>query len=188
MILPAFYADTPMLLLAGSAPLRESDRGALQEMNLNPEEIHETTMSERNEAASLKLKSVPPQWNTSGFDHLEESKCSEQDDEAIDDAERKHTCRYFPLADTLRLYTGWLLTGYLTAYFLGSYQLIKPLPFEMPYVLAFLYSPLILSFTLACFLFLLATSIHRKLNGGPVSAVLAAIASVALFVFYRANT
>ncbi len=29
----AFYADTPLLLLAGSAPVREWDRGALQEMN-----------------------------------------------------------------------------------------------------------------------------------------------------------
>ncbi|PIR48862.1 hypothetical protein COU80_04215 [Candidatus Peregrinibacteria bacterium CG10_big_fil_rev_8_21_14_0_10_55_24] len=95
---------------------------------------------------------------------------------------------YFPLVDTLRLYAGWLLAGYFVAYALGSYQLTKPLPFQIPYVLAFVYSPLIRSFSLAAFLFLFATSIRRLLPKGTLLSLLTSIVTIALFLLYLANT
>ena len=66
---------------------------------------------------------------------------------------------YFPIIDTLRLYAGWLLAWYAIIYGLGSYQASRTLPFEIPYLMGIYYSPLVLSFTLGAFLFLLFTSL-----------------------------
>jgi len=94
---------------------------------------------------------------------------------------------YFPIIDTLRLYAGWLLAGYILAFALGSYQAFKPLPFEIPYVLAFLTSPLILSFCLAAFLFLLFTDLHRLLRRGIFKGLVLTVLGAGVFVLFRIN-
>ncbi len=157
---------------------------ALDNIQLVPEEIHEQTMNENK--SPKKIKSVPPQWQEVPPIPAEDEVTFDKKDELLTD-DKGHRV-YFHLLDTLRLYAGWLLVGYFTAYILGLYKLTKPLSFDIPYVLAFLYSPLILSFTLACFLFLLATSIHKRIKGGTVSGVILTVFSVGLFIFYRANT
>lgn len=156
---------------------------ALDNIKLVPEEIHEQTLNENK--SQEKIKSVPPQWQTAPKIPVEDKVNFEKDELLTDD---KGNRIYFHLLDTLRLYAGWLLVGYFTAYILGLYKLTKPLSFDIPYVLAFLYSPLILSFTLACFLFLLATSIHKRINGGTVGGVVITVLAVGVFVFYRTNT
>ncbi|MBU0766954.1 hypothetical protein KKF55_04210 [Patescibacteria group bacterium] len=144
----------------------QAARAALMEMKLQPDEIHEALQSEQD-------TSLPDQSDNNSN---QQNKC--------DGAPKL----YFPITDTFRLYAGWLLAGYFVAYILGQYQLTKPLPFQIPYVLAFLYSPLILSFTLAAFLYLLATSIHKQTKGGFWKGILLAGLAVVAFVLFRINT
>ena len=94
---------------------------------------------------------------------------------------------YFPLHETLRLYAGWLLAWYLLVYALGSYQYTRPVPFSVPLVEGLLLSPLVQSFTLATFLFLLLGSVHRRIGGGTLRAVLLTVLGAALFKFYWLN-
>lgn len=144
----------------------QAARAALMEMKLQPDEIHEALQSERDTSFNVV-----------------------SDDETPQSSETTATTKlYFPITDTFRLYAGWLLAGYFVAYILGQYQLTKPLPFQIPYVLAFLYSPLILSFTLAAFLYLLITSIHKQIKGGFWSGVLLSILAIGAFVLFRINT
>ncbi|MFH0770632.1 MAG: hypothetical protein V1926_04615 [Candidatus Peregrinibacteria bacterium] len=95
---------------------------------------------------------------------------------------------YMPLIDTIRLYAGWLLAGYFLTYALGSYQWTKPLPFEIPFVLAFVVSPLVLSFSLAAFLFLLVTELYRATGKQKLLGVLFTLLGIATFALYRLNT
>jgi len=140
----------------------QAARAALMEMKLQPDEIHEALQSEQTPTEKASTSETQSQASTSKL--------------------------YFPITDTFRLYAGWLLAGYFVAYILGQYQLTKPLPFQIPYVLAFLYSPLILSFTLAAFLYLLITSIHKQIKGGFWSGVLLTLIAIGIFVVFRINT
>ena len=72
---------------------------------------------------------------------------------------------------------------------LGGYQYTRSLPFRIPYVEALLppFSPIVLSFTLAAFLFLLCTSLQKALGGGKLSAAILSILGIAAFVLYRLN-
>ena len=94
---------------------------------------------------------------------------------------------YFPLYDTMRLYAGWLLAWYGVVFALGSYQSLKPLPFHVPYADSLFLSPLVLSFTFASYLFLLCSSIHKSLLHNKASAIVLAIAGLALFFAFRMN-
>ena len=142
----------------------QAARAALMEAKLQPDEIHEALQNEQKTVA-------------------------QQDSSSVEQETSPETRKlYFPLTDTLRLYAGWLLAGYFAAYILGQYQLTKPLPFQIPYVLAFLYSDLILSFTLAAFLYLLITSIHKQTKGKFWSGVVLTGLAVGAFVLFRINT
>jgi hypothetical protein len=94
---------------------------------------------------------------------------------------------YFPLLDTLRLYAGWLLAWYCLVYALGSYQHFRPLPFTVPYVEGLFLSPLVLSFTLAAYLFLLLTGIWKAIGKGLLSGCALTIIGIAVFALYRMN-
>lgn len=94
---------------------------------------------------------------------------------------------YFPLIDTLRLYAGWLLAWYCLVYALGNYQYARALPFRIPYVEGLFLSPLVLSFTLAAYLFLLFSSIWKILGKGFVRGGVLAILGIGAFVLYRMN-
>ena len=72
-------------------------------------------------------------------------------------------------------------------YALGSYQYTRPVPFSVPLVEGLLLSPLVQSFTLATFLFLLLGSVHRRIGGGTLRAVLLTVLGAALFKFYWLN-
>jgi hypothetical protein len=94
---------------------------------------------------------------------------------------------YFPLVDTLRFYAGWLFAWYFLIYVVGSYQELKDLPFRIEILEGLYLSPIVLSFTLGAFLYLLGSDIHRKLNRGVGKGLLLSIAGLALFIVYRLN-
>lgn len=94
---------------------------------------------------------------------------------------------YLPIAATLRLYAGWLLAYYALVYALGWYAHSRDLPFEIPYVEALLLSPLVLSFTLAAFLFLTLHSMYQLWGKGLWKGILLSALGVGVFVVYRMN-
>ena len=97
---------------------------------------------------------------------------------------------YYPIVDTLRLYAGWLLAWYFLVYALGLYQTTRELPFRIPYLQGIFDSPLVLSFTLASFLFLLMTSLNRLVDSNRkfLSGLVFTVLGLAAFVLYRMNT
>lgn len=101
--------------------------------------------------------------------------------------DEEETAVYFPLADTLRLYAGWLLAWYALVYALGHYQSQREYPFRIPYVEGLLLSPLVLTFAIAAFLFLLLSGIHSKLGGGYLRGLTLSALGALLFIFYRIN-
>jgi hypothetical protein len=94
---------------------------------------------------------------------------------------------YLPIAATLRLYAGWLLAYYSIVYAVGWYAHSRVLPKEIPYVEALMLSPLVLSFTLAAFLFLVFHTAYQAWGKGIIKGVVVSIAGVAVFVVYRMN-
>ena len=111
------------------------------------------------------------------------------------DARRDATTKsdgYYPLRQTLRLYAGWLLAWYGLVYAIGGYYVSRSPAFELPYLTGIFYSPLVLTFTLGAFLFLLFSGIYNHLaetnDELPWYAGLALTAvAVVIFVLYRAN-
>ena len=71
---------------------------------------------------------------------------------------------YYPLSDTIRLYAGWLLAWYFLIYTFGSYQFTRSLPWKLSLIDDLFFSPLILHFASAAFMYLLLTSVHRILG------------------------
>ncbi|MDD5469851.1 MAG: hypothetical protein PHO92_03590 [Candidatus Peribacteraceae bacterium] len=169
----------------------EEAQAAIRKQGLTPEEVfqisydsskgtlygdtpQEQSPAERNSSGSPlpeAEEAAPPSW------HLEEEESAP--------APAQKT--YYPFSDTLRLYAGWLLAWYALVYALGYYQSTRNLPFEVPYLMGIYTSPLVLSFTLASFLFLLMTSLHRLVGRGRVAGVFFSLAGIALFVLYRMN-
>jgi type II secretory pathway component PulF len=94
---------------------------------------------------------------------------------------------YLPIAATLRLYAGWLLAYYSIVYAIGWYAHSRNLPMDIPYVEALLLSPLVLSFTLAAFLFLMFHTLHQVWGKGIVKGMLLSVAGIGMFVVYRMN-
>lgn len=96
---------------------------------------------------------------------------------------------YLPITETLRLYAGWLLAWYLLVYALGAYQSTRQLPFRIPYVEAFLpgNSALVLTFALACFWFLLFTTLRQGLPKHWSVGFLVYGVMLLTFAWYRAN-
>jgi len=168
----------------------QAARAALINMRLQPEELHEihpipeTPPPPTDPEPDTPFPTEPavPSWT------VEEKPSEKISKEPIQPTPSETSKVYFSLVDTLRLYAGWLLTGYFVAYILGGYQYTKPLPFHIPYVLAFLTSPLILSFSLAAYLFLLFTGIKRGMKGGMLNTMLLTVVAVCIFVVYRINT
>ncbi len=101
--------------------------------------------------------------------------------------ENKKERLYFPLLDTIRLYAGWLMAWYLIIYALGYYQQSRGLPYSLSYIENLYQSPMVFSFTLAAFLFLLFTSIHRALKGGRFVGIVLTLLAIGAFLLYRKN-
>lgn len=92
---------------------------------------------------------------------------------------------YYPLISTLRLYAGWLLAWYAVFVMLGYYSLNREVPLQIPFVAAFSSSPLIFTFTVATFLFLLLSSLHRAMHGRLVSGIMFTVIGVVMFMGVR---
>lgn len=92
---------------------------------------------------------------------------------------------YHPLISTLRLYSGWLLAWYGLFVAIGYYTHVRVLPSAIPFVEAFYLSPLIFSFTLAVFIFLLATTIYTSKRGSVLVGVVLSIIGATSFVVVR---
>ncbi len=92
---------------------------------------------------------------------------------------------YHPLTGTLRLYAGWLLAWYGLFVALGYYAYGRVLPFEIPFVEAFFISPLIFSFTVAIFLYLLLTTLHKALHGKLILGSVLGGLGILSFFFVR---
>ncbi len=157
----------------------QSAHDALRQMNLVPEEIHESMPSEQSLTPehAEKLLAFTPQ--------------APADEESAPPAPTESSTAtqqtYFPLLDTLRLYAGWLLAWYCLVYALGHYQHVRPLPFRLPYVEGLFLSPLVLSFTLAAYLFLLFSSLWKTFGRGFVRGAVLTVIGIAAFVLYRMN-
>jgi hypothetical protein len=95
---------------------------------------------------------------------------------------------YFPLTDTLRLYSGWLLAWYALIFAFGSYQYLRKTSVEVLYLEELFLSPLVLSFAWGAFLFLLLSSLHRLFGRSVVVGIGLAFLGIVLFVAFRANT
>ncbi|MFA5799452.1 MAG: hypothetical protein WC840_00660 [Candidatus Peribacteraceae bacterium] len=93
--------------------------------------------------------------------------------------------RYFPLLSTIRLYAGWLLAWYALFVALGYYSHVRTLPWNVPFVEAFYLSPLIFTFVVAIFLFLMLTSLKRALGGGIFTGFIFTILGIGALVFVR---
>lgn len=94
---------------------------------------------------------------------------------------------YVPLMDTLRLFAGWLLAWYGLIYLLGSYQYHGKLSTTIPFVEGLFRSGIVLRFTFGTFLFLLLTSIHRRLGGGVMKGLMMSTLFIALMIFFHLN-
>lgn len=167
----------------------QAARDAIKEMGLNLEEIHESTLAEQTEAgvspssSPTASASAPPEESPpSPVPSLPETPATKQQPK-----KQNAETHYFPLIDTLRLYAGWLLAWYGIVFAIGSYQRFRSLPYRIPYLDGLFLSPLVLSFTLATFLFLLMTSFWKLLGKGWIMGFLVTIVGAAAFVLYRMN-
>lgn len=97
----------------------------------------------------------------------------------------KSTHSYLPLMATLRLYAGWLLAWYGLFVALGYFTTVRQLPFEIPFVQAFYFSPLIFTFTAGIFIFLLLSAVHKALHGKLVTGILLTLVGVGLVTSLR---
>jgi len=181
----------------------QSARDALKQMHLIPEHVEELPRSTVQPSAAME-EAPPPPFPLSAppsetapdesasriaaipateppSPHVRSPKSE------VLPPEHEKLSTYFPLLDTLRLYAGWLLAWYCLVYALGSYQNERPLPFRIPYVEGLFLSPLVLSFTLAAFLFLLLTGIWKFIGKGIFTGLILTIVGVATFVLYRMN-
>ncbi len=92
---------------------------------------------------------------------------------------------YLPLMATLRLYAGWLLAWYGLFVALGYFTTVRRLPFEIPFVQAFYFSPLIFTFTAGIFIFLLLSAVHKAVHGKLVTGILLTLVGVGLLTSLR---
>ncbi len=92
------------------------------------------------------------------------------------------TERYYPLVDTIRLYAGWLLAWYIAFVALGYYTFERQMPWDIPIVEGFFFSPLIFRFITAIFLFLAFSSLHKLLRGKILSGALFLLLGCGLYI------
>lgn len=92
---------------------------------------------------------------------------------------------YHPILATLRLYAGWLLAWYGLFVALGYYTHVRTLPLDIPFVEAFFVSPLIFSFIVAIFFFLMLGALHRAMHGRILGGIALTIVGIAVFTAVR---
>lgn len=209
-----FYTarNTQGQLLRGTieAISAQAARQSLRDMELLAEELHEATLQEKKLIAEGEenvqssyltpnlileeempdtVSETDPEYETQSAQELSANEDEQKETEKTKKKQRKKKKVYYPFSETLQLYAGWLLAWYCIVYALGSYQYTREVSFHIPFIEALLppFSPVVLTFTLAAFLFLLFSSIHRGLGGGKPKAFLLTVIAVAAFSLYRLN-
>lgn len=92
---------------------------------------------------------------------------------------------YHPLVSTLALYAGWLLAWYGLFVATGHYATVRSLPWDIPFVQAFYVSPLIFSFTVGIWLFLLLFTLNRAIHGRLAGGIVMTLLGAGIFVAIR---
>ena len=123
---------------------------------------------------------ISPAWNTSAEEDIPSDLTSSLQ-------RPKPGKEYYPLSDTLRLYAGWLLAWYLAIYAIGWYQQTRSLPLHLPIIDELFRSSLIFGFTLATFLLLLLSSVHRAIGRGLVAGALLTVLGIVLWTVLSGN-
>jgi hypothetical protein len=147
----------------------------LQRKQLSVEELRE---GNRTSPLSFTPSSMP--WQTTEEDVPASDNGAHATDRMVD-------MEYIPLLDTLRLFAGWLLAWYALVFLLGSFQQAGRISSDIPFLQALFSSSLVLRFAFATYLFLLLSSVHRRLQGGVLNGIfltMIGIAGVALFWVY----
>lgn len=155
----------------------QAARASLQEMSLLCEELTESIAIAPPGPPPLPTPPPPPALHTFQTPTVS----------LVSASQTSEPIAYYPLTNTLRLYAGWLLSWYVLIFALGSYQFLRPLPFEIPFMRSLFQSPLVISFALGAFLFLLLSDIHRKLHGGTLLGMMLTVLGLGIFVIYKIN-
>ena len=155
----------------------DAANAALYQLGLTVDELHAATQSEQQAftpAPPEPPSTVSPEWS------IDSTPPPPNITNPTNNTSNTHS--YHPLTDTLRLYVGWMLAWYALIYGLGAYQYTRDLSFQIPFVSGLFLSPLVLSFTTACYLFLLLTqrSIETKTKG-----LLVGVLGIAIFYLFR---
>ena len=190
----------------------QAARQALASLDLVAEELHEATLQEKKliaegeenvqssyQTPNIVLEEEVPESSDSDESLLhfppdtnEENAIEEMKSPPIKKKEKKQRTKkkvYYPFTETLQLYAGWLLAWYCIVYALGAYQYIRDVSFHIPFVEALLppFSPVVLTFTLAAFLFLMLCAVLRAIGGGKPKAFVLSLVGIAAFSLYRLN-
>ena len=136
-------------------------RAALSEMDLVVRSIENVDASNM----SSSVDSLPAQSHedntisdTTEDEDITESKQQSSEPWSMNDVPKEVFAHvrertYFPIVSTLKLYTGWLMVCCVLLYAVTSYQLLRLLPFRLPYIDTVAVNIHILLFTFGWFLF-----------------------------------
>ncbi len=95
---------------------------------------------------------------------------------------------YAPVLDTFRLYAGWLCAWYVAIFALGSLSYLDRLPSRIDLLEDLIVSPTIINFCFGAFLFLLLTSLYKKLHANIPTGMIFGIAWLSTLLIFRLNT
>ena len=121
---------------------------------------------------------IAPTRPTIGFTNVTETPKKEAPAPVL----KKASGGYHSLTATLRLYAGWLLAWYGLFVAIGYYSVQRVLPWDIPFVQAFYMSPLIFSFIVAIFIFLMMSAVHKVMRGGLLTGIVFTLLGIGLFV------
>jgi len=168
----------------------QAARESLKQMNLVAEELHEATLNDRKKASEDEKELKPAKkYDTPNIVSEDKTPSAEVSFVEPKTTTRKKRKSYYPFFETARLYAGWLLAWYILVYALGSYQHVKDIAFRIPYVEALLppFSPIVLRFALACFLFLLFSNIYKAIGSKPMYSKVLSAVGIGVFALYLLN-
>ena len=170
----------------------QAARDSLKEMQLQAQELYETPEGAPAPVVTMEpmaaQPAAPAKPSASPWKIVEERPQFDASPSPVTASElTKEHVKYFPLTDTLRLYAGWLLSWYFLIFAFGSYDFTRDLPIKIPLVSGLFQSPVIISFALGAFLFLLLTEMHKQLGKGLGKGLALAAVGTGVFVLYRMN-
>jgi uncharacterized protein YhhL (DUF1145 family) len=161
------YTETPSQIFAyeGKDSTGKIHRGTMQA--LTKKEAFEHLKSMQNlEVSMLSPLGKTPLFEDPDLRNWQQIRPSTEEapntDHATNTADSTHG--YLSLFTTLRLYAGWLLAWYGFFVSIGYYSHVRLLPFTIPFSEAFFVSPLIFTFIVSAFLFLLFGTIAEKVH------------------------